>query len=152
MSMAFEHPALFYRGDQEFLSGTLPFVRHGLAKGEPVAIAVPETNLALLRLVLGEDADRVTLIDMTEAGRNPGRIIPGVLRRFADAHREGHVRIIGEPIWAGRSETEYPACAQHEALINLAFTGRQVTILCPYDVEKLDPQVVADAEATHPMI
>jgi anti-sigma regulatory factor (Ser/Thr protein kinase) len=150
--MAFEHPALFYRGDQEFLKGTLPFVRDGLIKGEPVAVAVPEANLALLRLALGDDADRVTLIDMTQAGRNPGRIIPGVLRRFADAHYDRHVRIIGEPIWAGRSETEYPACAQHEALINLAFTGRQVTILCPYDVARLDPRVVADAEATHPVI
>lgn len=152
MSMAFAHQALFYRGDQEFLDGTLPFVRHGLAKGEPVAIVVPEANLALLRCALGTDAERVTLIDMTEAGRNPGRIIPGVLRRFADAHSEGRVRIIGEPTWAGRSDTEYPACAQHEALVNLAFTGRQVTILCPYDVARLDPQAVVDAEATHPVI
>jgi anti-sigma regulatory factor (Ser/Thr protein kinase) len=152
MSMAFEHPALFYRGDQEFLNGILPFVRHGLAKGEPVAIAVPEINLALLRLALGDDADRITLIDMSEAGRNPGRIIPGVLRRFADAHRDRHVRIVGEPIWAGRSDTEYPACAQHEALINLAFDGRAVTILCPYDVGKLDARTIADAEVTHPTI
>ena len=27
-------------------------------------------------------------LDMREAGRNPGRIIPGVLRAFADAHRQ----------------------------------------------------------------
>ncbi|MET7355698.1 anti-sigma factor RsbA family regulatory protein [Streptomyces mirabilis] len=87
-----------------------------------------------------------------EAGRNPGRIIPSALRAFADAHPQTHVRIIGEPIWAGRSGIEYPACVQHEALINLAFQGRDVTIVCPYDADRLDEEVLTDAYATHPVI
>ncbi|TDD81665.1 anti-sigma factor RsbA family regulatory protein [Actinomadura rubrisoli] len=149
---AFRHPALFYRGAEEYLAGTVPFIRAGLAEGEPVAAAVPGPNLALLRAELGRDADRVRLLDMTRAGRNPGRIIPGVLRAFADAHPEGRVRIIGEPIWPSRSDTEYPACLQHEALINLAFAGRPVTILCPYDAAALKPRVLADAAATHPVL
>jgi anti-sigma regulatory factor (Ser/Thr protein kinase) len=148
----FVHPALFYRDPDEYLAGTVPFVRSGLAAGEPVAVAVPETNLALLRAELGADADRVRLMDMGTAGRNPGRIIPGVLRAFADTHPERPVRIIGEPIWPTRSDHEYPACVQHEALINLAFTGRDVTILCPYDTQNLPPAVLADAEATHPLL
>ncbi|MFC4857683.1 anti-sigma factor RsbA family regulatory protein [Actinophytocola glycyrrhizae] len=148
----FVHPALFYRGAAEYLAGTVPFVRAGLAAGEPVAVAVPGGNLALLRSALGADAVRVRLLDMMAAGRNPGRIIPGVLRAFADAHPGGPVRIIGEPVWPDRSGLEYPACAQHEALINHAFTGRDVTILCPYDVAGLDQDVLADAEATHPVL
>ncbi|HEY3470323.1 MAG TPA: sensor histidine kinase [Amycolatopsis sp.] len=148
----FTHPALFYADDAEYLAGTVPFVWSGLAAGEPVAVAVPGPNLDLLRRELGGDADRVQLLDMTEAGRNPGRIIPGVLRAFADAHPGRPVRIIGEPIWAARSDVEYPACVQHEALINLAFAGRDATILCPYDVKALDPVVLADAEATHPVL
>lgn len=149
----FVHPALFYRGESEYLAGTLPFVRAGLAAGEPVAVAVPGENLELIRDGLGADAAAVRLLDMREAGRNPGRIIPGVLRAFADVQPPGsRVRIIGEPIWAGRSSTEYPACAQHEALINAAFRGRPVTILCPYDVDRLDERVLADAHATHPTV
>ncbi|MFI6519248.1 anti-sigma factor RsbA family regulatory protein [Spirillospora sp. NPDC050679] len=149
----FVHPALFYDGDQEYLDGTVAFLRDGLAAGEPAAVAVPGPRLALLREALGADAARVTWLDMTRAGRNPGRIIPGVLRDFADRHGDGvHVRIIGEPIWPGRSEVEYPACAQHEALINLAFAGRRVTILCPYDTAGLAPDVLADARATHPTL
>jgi anti-sigma regulatory factor (Ser/Thr protein kinase) len=151
-AVPFVHPALFYRGEAEYLAGTVPFVLDGLAAGEPVAVAVPAGNLALLRAELGADAERVRLLDMGEAGRNPGRIIPGVLRAFADAHRGTPVRIIGEPIWPSRSELEYPACAQHEALINLAFTGRDVTILCPYDADRLTSDVLADAEATHPVV
>jgi anti-sigma regulatory factor (Ser/Thr protein kinase) len=149
---AFGHPALFYRGAAEYLAGTVPFVWGGLAADEPVAVAVPGDNLALLRRELGADAARVRLLDMTEAGRNPGRIIPGVLRAFADSHPGRPVRIIGEPIWAARSAVEYPACAQHEALINLAFTGRDGTILCPYDADALAPDVLADAEVTHPVL
>ncbi|MFI1416570.1 anti-sigma factor RsbA family regulatory protein [Streptomyces sp. NPDC020731] len=149
----FVHPALFYRDDEEYLEGTVSFVREGLAAGEPVAVAVPGDRLRLIRDALGDDADTVRLLDMREAGRNPGRIIPGVLRAFADSRPDGkRVRIIGEPIWAGRSASEYPACVQHEALINAAFRGRAATILCPYDAVRLPAHVLADAHATHPTV
>ncbi|GIN05155.1 sensor histidine kinase [Planomonospora venezuelensis] len=148
----FTHPAFFYRGAADYLAGTTRFVRDGLAAGEPVAVAVPRGNLELIRGELGEDAAEVSLLDMGEAGRNPGRIIANVLRAFADLHPDVHVRIIGEPIWPGRSAAEYPACLQHEALINAAFAGRDVTILCPYDLDGLDPAVIKDAERTHPVL
>ncbi|HKS44070.1 MAG TPA: sensor histidine kinase [Amycolatopsis sp.] len=148
----FTHPALFYRGDQEYLAGLVPFIEEGLSLDEPVAMAVPADRLALLRDALGPTADGVRMLDMTRAGRNPGRIIPGVLRQFADQHTGGHVRIIGEPIWPGRTDREYPACVQHEALINLAFTGRDVTIVCPYDADGLDSRTLMDAVATHPVL
>ncbi|MFC8997019.1 anti-sigma factor RsbA family regulatory protein [Streptomyces rochei] len=148
----FSHPALFYRGAGDYTDRTVAFVREGLTAGEPVAVAVPGPNLELIRTGLGADARDVTFLDMTRAGRNPGRIIPGVLRAFADRHPEGRVRIIGEPIWAGRSAVEYPACAQHEALINAAFEGRAATILCPYDATALEADVLADALVTHPTV
>ncbi|GAA1679996.1 sensor histidine kinase [Glycomyces endophyticus] len=150
----FEHPALFYSGPDEYLAGTVPFIEAALDADEPVAAAVPRHNLDALRDALGSDAERVMLVDMSDAGANPGRIIPGVLKSFIDAHKgEGHrVRIIGEPIWPGRSEIEYPACVQHEALLNLAFSGRPVTKLCPYDTEGLSEQTIADARATHPLL
>lgn len=149
---AFAHPALFYQGPWEYLSETVPFVRAGLAADEPVAVAVPGPRLALLREALGDLAAGVRMIDMGVAGRNPGRIIAEVLRATVDAHPGRRVRVIGEPVWPGRSDLEYPACVQHEALINLAFEGRQATILCPYDIAGLDPAVIADAVATHPTL
>jgi anti-sigma regulatory factor (Ser/Thr protein kinase) len=153
---SFAHPALFYRDQDEYLGGTLPFILGGHAADEPVAVAVPGPRLALLRSAVREAAPDaaagVRWLDMSEAGRNPGRIIPGVLRAFADRHAAGRVRIIGEPIWPGRTATEYPACLQHEALINLAFAGRDATILCPYDVAGLGPEAVEDARSTHPVI
>jgi anti-sigma regulatory factor (Ser/Thr protein kinase) len=148
----FVHPALLYQDAADYLAGTVPFIIDGLTAGEPVAVAVPTSNLQLLRDSLGSDADQILMRDMTIAGRNPGRIIPTVLLAFADAHPGRHVRIIGEPIWAGRNATEYPACVQHEALINAAFAGRAVTILCPYNTTLLDPAWVRDAHRTHPVM
>jgi anti-sigma regulatory factor (Ser/Thr protein kinase) len=149
---AFSHPALFYRDEAEYIEGTLEFVTAGLAAGEPVAVAVPGPRLALLHNALGPLADGVHFTDMASAGRNPGRIIPSVLAAFADAQPGGRARIVGEPVWPGRSSLEYPACVQHEALINAAFDGRTITILCPYDASRLGPQVLGDAYATHPVV
>ncbi|GAB3227478.1 sensor histidine kinase [Glycomyces halotolerans] len=148
----FQHPAMFYSGADSYLAGTIPYIDAGLSAGEPVAVAVPAPNLASVRDALGACADHVLLIDMAEAGANPGRIIPGVLHAFADAHFDHRVRIITESIWPARTEAEYPACAQHEALINLAFTGRDATILCPFDTAGLDRHMTADARATHPVL
>jgi anti-sigma regulatory factor (Ser/Thr protein kinase) len=149
----FSHPAFLYADTAHYLWGITAFVREGLAAGEPVAVAVPQHNLDLLREWLGADAARTTLVDMGEAGRNPGRILPEVLHRAADAAPpDRHMRIVGEPIWPGRSPVEYPACLQHEALINLAFRGRRLTVLCPYDVTGLPPEVLADAARSHPVV
>lgn len=148
----FDHPALFYRDAEEYLAGTVPFIRDGLARDEPVAVSVPGPNVRLLRAALGPDAHRIRLLDMHEVGRNPGRILPDVLHAAADPHPDRRVRIVGEPIWPSRTALEYPACLQHEALINLAFRGRRVTILCPYDASRLPGPVLDDAVQTHPVL
>jgi anti-sigma regulatory factor (Ser/Thr protein kinase) len=148
----FVHEALLYADTDEYLAGTLSFLRAGLAADEPSLVAVPGANLALIRDGMGATAGQVRFVDMSEAGRNPGRIIPSVLHAFVDQHTPRRVRIIGEPIWPGRSATEYPACVQHEALINDAFAGRSATILCPYDSKGLDPDVIGDAARTHPIM
>ena len=149
----FVHEALLYRDDEEYLAGTVPFVLDGLAAGEPVLVAVPQRGIDLVRRALGGQAEQVEFLDMRRAGRNPGRIIPGVLAAFSDNNAAaGRVRIVGEPIWPDRTELEYPACVQHEALINTAFEDRPAWILCPYDAANLTPEVVRDAETTHPVV
>lgn len=147
----FSHRALFYRDEVGYVSSTVPFVLDGLDRGEPVVVAVPARRLRRLEDALGAAAGRVRLVDIEELGRNPGRIIPA-LHTFLDEHPSGPARVIGEPVWSGRAEEEYPACVQHEAMVNLAFAYRPATFLCPYDVGVLGPGVVRDAEATHPWL
>lgn len=143
------HLALFYRGQSEYLTQLAAFARGGLADAEPVFAAVPGDRARLLRARLGGDGAGVSYADMTELGRNPGRIIPA-MRAFAENHAGRRVRYISELIWPGRSVVETREATRHEALINLAFAGAPVTILCPYDVTGLAGRVLAGARSTHP--
>jgi anti-sigma regulatory factor (Ser/Thr protein kinase) len=150
--VTFIHEGLFYRDDATYVAGTLPFVYSAIAADEPCMVAAPPSRVALLQERLGAFGDGVRFHDMTAAGRNPGRIIPWVLTSFADEHAGRPVRIIGEPIWAGRTDAEYPVCVQHEAMINVVFQDRAGTILCPYDTSALSKQALTDAEQTHPIV
>lgn len=147
----FVHPALFYRTPEEYAAGVGGFVRAAVEAGEPVFVAVPGGQGELLRTWLGDAAEEVAFADMTRLGRNPGRIL-AALQGFADQHAGRAARIVGEPIWAGRTRSEILEATKHEALINAAFAGRRATILCPYDTARLDPVVVADARRTHPTL
>jgi anti-sigma regulatory factor (Ser/Thr protein kinase) len=151
MSAGLVHSALFYRCVQEYLDGVVPFVLDGVRKGEPVLVTVPTNNLAVLRDKLGAASAEVAMVDFTEVGRNPARAF-GMFGVFAAEHPDQRVRMSCEPVWPGRSADEYPACVQNEALANVAFAGRDATVLCPYDASGLDELVLADARATHPLV
>jgi anti-sigma regulatory factor (Ser/Thr protein kinase) len=146
------HSALLYHGDDEYLAATVSFVRAGVTAGEPIAVAVPAARLSLLREALGQATDLVRMVDMSTAGRNPGWILPGVLREFADQYPGRPVRIVEEPLWPDRSDDEYPPCVRHEALVNQSFAGQAATIRCLYDAERLDRTALADAARTHPFV
>lgn len=151
---AFVHEAFLYRGPDEFLRGMLQFIRDGIEAGEPVFVVLNAEKIARLREALGEDADRVLFADMAAVGANPARII-AAWHEFVDQHGAGGqaIRGIGEPIWAGRSDSELAECHRHESLLNLAFADTPAfRLLCPYDVTALHPGVVEEAERTHPFM
>jgi anti-sigma regulatory factor (Ser/Thr protein kinase) len=143
------HLALFYRDDREYLDGVMGFIEPALAAGGPVAAALPPARAELLRHRLNGSADLVQILDMFELGRNPARIIPAVETMLA-THQGKLLHYIGEPIWPGRSLEEIREVTKHEALINLAWPGAEIRVLCPYDAARLPSAVLADAERTHP--
>jgi anti-sigma regulatory factor (Ser/Thr protein kinase) len=145
------HEALLYGDEAQYAAGTARFVREGLAAGEPVFISVPAGRHEVVRAALGDAAAGVRLADMTQVGRNPGRIL-SVIGDWVQEHAARRTRFIGEPIWPGRTPAEVTEATYHEALINLACADAPITVLCPYDVRGLAPEVVADAERTHPTL
>ncbi|MFB9335649.1 MEDS domain-containing protein, partial [Actinoplanes octamycinicus] len=146
-----DHQALFYADPDEYLMVIDAFVRAAAASGSAVLVAVPGKKLVRLQEALAELGDAVRFTDLAVAGRNPGRILPDVLA-FADAQRGRRVAIVGEPVWPGRSDLELAVCAQHEALVNAAFAGRDATILCPYDAGVLQEAQLRDARHAHPVL
>lgn len=148
----FRHEAVFYASRAEFATATVPFLREGVAGGEPALVVLDADKIALLRAQLGDDADAIEFADMRAVGGNPARIIP-VWLSFVDAHHGRRVRGIGEPIWAGRAGAELAECHAHEALLNVAFADSPpLQLRCPYDVVALPSEVVAEARRTHPHV
>ena len=149
----FRHEAFFYADADEFLAGTVPFVRAGLEADETVLVAMPRRRLEMLSDALDGAGERLQLADMEELGRNPARIIPA-WRDFIDENVAGGrgLRGIGEPIWAGRSTAELDECERHESLLNLAFADADFSLLCPYDSAALGDEVLTAARHSHPLI
>src|SRR5215218_5435601 len=153
-TLLFRHEAMLYDGPETFVAGAAPFIRDAVASGEPVMVAVGADKIELLRARLGADAEPVVFADMAELGANPARIIPA-WQAFVDEHAgDGRpMRGIGEPIWPGRSPDELVECQCHEALLNLAFADAPAFhLLCPYDAGRLDSEVIAEAERSHPYV
>jgi anti-sigma regulatory factor (Ser/Thr protein kinase) len=150
----FRHEALFYDGGDEFLDGTVSFIREGVEAGESVLVAVAQPKIDALTAALAGDLEGVIFVDMPAIGINPARIIP-IWRRFAgeNADRGQGFRGIGEPAWPGRTAPELDECARHESLLNLAFDGGEPwRLLCPYDAARLPDDVLETAQRTHPVL
>ena len=155
----FRHDALFYAGSEQFVRHTARYVREALDADEAVLVAVIGPRAELLREELGLEADDVEFLDLERVGRNPARIIPawqdwigrdGERRGCRPGSRPRGLRVVGEPVWAGRSGAEILECQKHEQLLAAAFAaGPAWSLLCAYDIEALPIDVVAAAHREH---
>jgi len=145
----FQHNALIYRGADEYLAGTIPFLHASLEAGEPALVAVGRAQTELLEAELGDDAERVRFLPMEEVGRNPAKIIP-LWREFVDENGGRSVRGIGEPVWAARSPAALDECQRHESLLNIAFAPEPAwSLLCPYDAGSLPDDALERVALSH---
>lgn len=153
MSEGFRHEALVYRDEQGFLDGTVPFIRVGLDRDEPVMVAVDEDKIARLRSELADGAAHVQFVDMGALGRNPARVLP-IWRRFVTEHAaDGPMRGVAEPVWQGRAAHELAEYEHHDSLLDFAFGDTDdFTLLCPYDAGELPADVIEAAYRRHPWI
>jgi len=150
----YRHECWLYRGDTEFVDMVVPFIRDGLAREQPILVAVPEPRLHALRDALGDDAAGVAWADMAGLGANPARIIPA-WQEFLDKHRGDRrpVRGIGQPIWVGRGQAEIVEAQFLEALLNMAVPpDTPLWLLCPYDTTALPDDVIDAALRSHPVL
>ncbi len=147
----FAHIALLYRGESEYRSGLAEFARAAVAASAPLQVAVPGSARRVALAALAGSPSEVSVSDMAEVGRNPARLI-AFGQSFADEHRDRHVYCAWEPAWPGRSRAEQHEVARHEALCNLAYREEAMTVLCLYDLDNLSPELITQAELTHPTV
>jgi anti-sigma regulatory factor (Ser/Thr protein kinase) len=145
------HEALLYNSDDADLSWITAILSRAAEAASALHVAVPDETMRLLADSLRWPPQHSRMVDMTELGRNPARIIAAG-QSFADEHPGQRVYCVWQPAWPSRSPEELREVARHEALCNLAFGGRPMSIVCLYDATHLDDDVIAEAELTHPVV
>jgi len=144
------HTALLYRRPEQLRIALAEFLRDGAEAGEPCLVALPAGHLEELRDTLEGTGASLRLENMAEIGRNPARLIPDLLDWVDE--QDGPARVVSEALWPERSYAEVAECMRHEALLNVALADRAVSVLCPFDAEHLDEEILAGAESTHPQL
>ena len=146
-----DHQMLPYATDDEFLAAAVPFLKAGVAAGEPVLAVTSSRNLRLLRAAM--DMSAVTSAKASTWYSAPPAALAGY-QQFVSSHiAEGRdwVRILGEPHWSGRTPGEVRAWTRYEALLTIAFADMPATIVCPYHLQELEAAIRDRATDTHPL-
>jgi transcriptional regulator with XRE-family HTH domain len=147
-----DHRVLVYDGPEQFVREVAPFLVDGLDRGEAALAVTSQANLRRLRHELGDASNRVNLAHNRTWYRTP-TVAFGRYQAFADesvAAGARWLRVVGEPVWAGRSRSEIHRWAQYESILNLAFADVPMTLVCPYDTRTVTDEILALARATHP--
>jgi transcriptional regulator with XRE-family HTH domain len=148
------HEALVYDSDEQLLQTAVPFLREGVEKSECPLAVTTRSNIRLLRKALGQEAQHVEFADSARWYASPSTALRRY-RGFLTKSLEGPgswVRIVGEPVWSGRSPAQIQEWARYESMLNLSFASSPVTIMCPYDTRTTPPDVISGARCTHPRL
>ncbi|MDQ1425458.1 MAG: hypothetical protein QOD72_2956, partial [Acidimicrobiaceae bacterium] len=151
-SQLLEHRALAYGSDAEFLAAAIPYLAEGIERSDSVLAVTSASQIGLLRDALDDRSAYVEFADSVEWYRSPR----AALHQYHDFVKEKFeagapwIRVLGEPVWAGRSAAEVDSWTRYESIINLMFASSPVSIMCPYDAHSLPGDIVADACRTHP--
>ena len=146
-----DHMALPYASDEELVNTAGTFLAAGVERSEAVLALTTRENIELLRKRLGPDAGRVDFVESATWLTKPASALAAITA-FSRAKLEGGapwVRFLGEPIWKGRSDSEIHQWTRFESLINLVFAAWPMTIVCPYDIRSVRPEVARGARLTH---
>jgi anti-sigma regulatory factor (Ser/Thr protein kinase) len=146
------HEAVYYASDQELLAVVVPFLRGGLAAGEPTVVALGEPHTELVRAALpAEDASRVVFQPGGDVYARPASVIRSYRSMLADYAASGaqQIRILGE-LPAAELRATWDWWVRYESAINHAYDDFPLWSLCAYDTRTTSAAVLADVARTHP--
>jgi transcriptional regulator with XRE-family HTH domain len=149
-----EHRGLIYRSEDDSVASAAPYLVAGITHSECVLAVTSKRRMGLLRDTLGDNAQYVEFSDSSEWYRSPHDASNGYQTFVKERFERGApwIRILGEPVWAGRSEAEVAEWIRYESMMNLSFASSPATIFCPYDARSVPDGVLAGARCTHPEV
>jgi transcriptional regulator with XRE-family HTH domain len=147
-----EHSVFPYRTDDQLRTTMGSFLADGVERSEATLAVTTGPNVELLREHLGEAARSVEFLDANDFYSTPIAALEAYRAFFEAALERGApwVRVVGEPVWEGRSDAEVRVWTRYESLFNLVFAASPLTVVCPYDERSVAPEIVRDAHLTHP--
>lgn len=149
-----EHRALLYESDAEFADATGEFLALGIERSEAALAVTTRSNIKLLRRALGRAARHVDFAESSRWYESPGAALVAY-REYAEAKLNAGtpwIRVVGEPVWPGRSAREVRLWTRYESLLNLSFGSWPASLICPYDKRQIRPKVIEQAHLTHPQM
>jgi anti-sigma regulatory factor (Ser/Thr protein kinase) len=143
------HEAAFYRSDEEFLEIVLPFLRDGVAAGEPTVSVFDAPNQDLIRRALGPRTD-VVFLNGGPHYRRPASAIRRhreMLSGYVAAGAE-QIRIAGAVPHPGVG-VPWEWWARYESAVNNLYDEFPMYGLCPYDTRTAPDTVLDQVRRTH---
>jgi anti-sigma regulatory factor (Ser/Thr protein kinase) len=143
------HAAAIYGSDEAFLAMVVPFLRAGVAAGEPTLLCLEPHRRQLVHEALGY-ASGLTLLPDEARCDHPILALghnEGLFRRHLD-DGAARVRILGDVPTTGHG-APWSGWARYEAAMNHVFGGLPLMAVCPYDTRSSPPEVLDDVERTH---
>lgn len=140
------HAALVHASDEDLAAAVVPFLRDGVAAGEPTVLEVDAARRQVLLDALG-DASGVTVLDR-DHDVSPYTALREVVARFRGLLAGGaaQARIVGA---MPGDRAGWHGWSRYEAALNHLARDLPVWGVCLYDRATTPDEVLADVEGTH---
>ncbi|MFC6827095.1 MEDS domain-containing protein [Halopelagius fulvigenes] len=160
-----DHLALIYESKAEQYAAVVPYLRHGIERGERCMCVIDESSEAEMLAAMrgaGIDADaavesgQLTFHTVEETYLRNGTFEPDEMVAFygemideATAEYPA-LRISAEISWLADGETAFETFMEYESKVNDLFDDEDCIALCQYDRTSFPPETVRDIIRTHP--
>ena len=143
------HEGLIYDSDEELAELLVPFLREGVAAGQPTFLALDPEQRDLVLARLG-DVEGPSILDSRTRYARPGTALFAWSATFEEALAGGaeFVRAVGHPpveATLGREER----WLRYESLFNRLFADAPIWLICPYGRNHSD-EALLRCRKTHP--
>ena len=160
-----DHFAQIYESGEERFSAAIPFMRHGLERGDRCLYVVDESTEAEVKAAMrtaGLDVDAAvdsgalsfhTVQDtyLRNETFNPDEMVDFYAETVAEATVEYEaLRIVAETTWLQEDATTVEQFMDYEAKVNELFAETDALAICQYDRNGFPPEVIREIVQTHP--
>src|SRR3954451_20547277 len=138
------HNAFVYESDEEYVDGSVAFLREGLEAGEACAVGHTRDGISRMREALGDDADGVAFFDVSAVYTRPAHAVAQYYGTFLTLLREApSVRAVAEGQF-GFAPSDVREWTAYESITNVAYSHLPVWVVCTYDARRFtDAQLEA---------